>query len=120
MADSLRDTLAQHPMLDQLTNRQLDAIVETVEKWRRPALTTDRDRNPQPGEIWRERRREYAGRTVLVLDAARPGSNGFVKTRSLTDYQGKPMDSAPTTRTRLGNWHKTFEYVGEGFEADRA
>jgi hypothetical protein len=112
-ATNLRESLARHPMLDELTNRQLDAIVEIVDAWRRPAPAADRSRNPQPGEVWRERRRQYNKRTVLVLGADRPESGGFVKTRSLTDFNGHPMDGAPTTRTRLTNWHKTFEFERE-------
>jgi hypothetical protein len=119
MADDLRDRLAAHPMLDELTNRQLDVIVEVV---RAPVAKGER-REPEPGQVWREKARQYNKRTVVVLGEidgtySPPGRAGrcstrFIQVRTLTNYQGGPVDGASTTRVRIDNWHKAYEYDRE-------
>jgi hypothetical protein len=113
VADNLRARLAAHPMLDGLTNPQLDAIIEVV---RAPVVGGER-RDPQPGQVWREKARQYNKRTVVVLGeidgtyANHPGR--FIQVRTLTDYDGQPVDRATATKVRIGNWHKFYEYDRE-------
>jgi hypothetical protein len=70
---------------------------------------------PEVGSVWRERRRMYAKRTVVVV-AADPGYWGFVYVRTLTGADGLPRDATTangerrkSTRIRSSLWHSSWE-----------
>jgi hypothetical protein len=59
---------------------------------------------PEIGTVWRERRREYAKRTVVVQAA----DQHFVYIETLTTDRGTPPQRSVRTRVRANLWHKTF------------
>lgn len=66
------------------------------------------DRAPERGDVWREKRRDYAKRTVRVVG----GDSGFVAIEGITGVDGLPLKRRSRTRVRRSLWHRTFEYVG--------
>lgn len=59
---------------------------------------------PQRGQVWRERRRAYAKRTVLV-DSVTPR---FVYTDTLTLDNGLPPEVPRRNRVRRDLWHVSW------------
>lgn len=116
MSDDLRSRLATDVRLADLSAGELDAIVDIAEGWRWPPSTGNEDRRePEIGQVWREKSRQYAKRTVVVLgfiDATYANVPGrFVQVRTLTDYTGQPVTRKAVTKVRAENWHKQFVYV---------
>lgn len=70
------------------------------------------------GSVWRERRREYAKRTVRVTGADnQPLGNGFINIETITTASGQPPKHPIRTRVRQQLWRRTFEpagFVSEG------
>jgi len=60
---------------------------------------------PQRGQVWRERRRAYAKRTVLVVEV----TSQFVYTVTLTLDDGRPGDrQRHRNRVRQNLWHASW------------
>lgn len=59
---------------------------------------------PQRGQVWRERRRQYSKRTVLV-DGVTPWS---VYTITLTLGDGRKADPQRRNRVRRNIWHRSW------------
>jgi hypothetical protein len=67
------------------------------------SATTER-MEPQRGQVWRERRRAYAKRTVLV-DSVTPR---FVYTDTLTLDNGRAPEVPRRNRVRRDLWHASW------------
>jgi len=68
-------------------------------------MTIPRERTePQRGQVWRERRKAYAKRTVLV-DSVGPE---YVYTITLTLDDGRRADPQQRNRVRRNIWHQSW------------
>ncbi len=65
----------------------------------------------RPGQVWKERRAQYAARRVYVQAVDAQWSNGFVTIRTLRKSDGLVPGRPVVTRVRLNLWHRTFEPV---------
>lgn len=61
------------------------------------------------GSVWREKRREYNRRTVVVETTDAADIHGFVHLRTLTTTSGHPPAKTTRSRVRLKNFHRVFQ-----------
>lgn len=86
-------------------SRSFDGVTYKVVPFALPRPRQDGDPvEPEPGQVWRERRRMYEKRTVRVVDV----DHSFVYTTTLTTDDGTPPQRPRPNRVRRGLWHKSW------------